>query len=189
MTHHIDLDTLTLDKGLHGAREEGVCIMEAVAWWADEPHSDSPACVSPVLAAFGRSWNDGLPDDRRQELRRYIPLLAGTAGDEAADERRAWMALDWLIRVHTPAWLRLAGLTEQAERLEALPELTGGAQVPSIKPMLEAVRQDATAAGDAAGDAAWAAAGDAAGDAARDAARAKQERRLVAMVHAARRPS
>ena len=83
------------------------------------------------------------------------------------------MALDWLVRVHTPAWLRLAGLVDQADLLAGLAEVDAGT-CPSIKPMLEAVRMDAAAAGgvvrDAAWAVAWAVAGDAAGDAARDAA-------------------
>jgi len=80
--------------------------------------------------------------------------------------KRSLMAADWLIRVHTPAWLRLAGLVKQAESLEQLPEITAMKQFPSIRGPIEAVRQDA----DAAGDAARAAAGDAARDAARAAA-------------------
>ena len=166
----IDIETLELLNGAHGSRSEGVCLLEAVAWFAGEPHTDHPACVSPVLSAFGRSWNDALPDDERQKLKPYVPRLVGTSGDAAADTRRAWMTTDWLVRVHTPAWLRLAGLDEQAAQLEALLELVSADQIPPIKPVLEAVRKDAAAAGaaarDAAGDAAWAAARDAARDAA-----------------------
>ena len=37
------------------------CAMEAVAYIAGEPWSDSPQCASPVIAAFMRAWNDSLP--------------------------------------------------------------------------------------------------------------------------------
>jgi hypothetical protein len=80
------------------------------------------------------------------------------------------MAADWYIRVQTPAWLRLAGLTTQAEALEAFPEIIDFSAVPSLKPTLDAIRQDAAAAWDAAWDAARAAAWDAARAAAWDAA-------------------
>lgn len=165
-----------LDKGAHEA--DGVaCAMEAVAYVAGEPWSDHPACACPILGAFMRAWNDGLPDNERDTLLRpLVPLLVGTKASKETEDRRALMAADWLIRVHTPAWLRLAKLDAQAGSLEALPEITAFAQVPSLRGPLEAVRKDAAAAraavGDAVGDAvragvgaAWAA-GAAVGDAA-----------------------
>jgi hypothetical protein len=79
------------------------------------------------------------------------------------------MAADWLIRVHTPAWLRLAKLDAHADALAALPEITDFAQCPSLMPTLNAAKQDADAAGAAAGAAARAAARAAAEAAARDA--------------------
>jgi hypothetical protein len=183
MTKVLDLDDLVLDRGSHDSPDEGMCVMEAVAVVAGETFSDHPACASPVIGAFLRSWNDSLNDTDRQQLKRYVTLLPGTASTPEVEDARAWMALDWLVRTYTPAWLRLAKLDDQAVRLEALPEFRAGMDVPSIRPTIDAVRSDAAAARDAAGaaagaaawaaagDAAWAAAGDAAGDAARDAAR------------------
>ena len=55
MSAPFDLDTITLDSGSHDRRTDGVCVMEAVAWWAGEDHSDRPECVSPVIGAFLRS--------------------------------------------------------------------------------------------------------------------------------------
>ena len=159
IVNELDLETLELKAGGHAPGSGEMCVMEAVAFVAGESWSDHPACASKVIGAFMRSWNDSLDDTGRQLLKPYVTRLVGTAGDDALEARRAWMATDWLVRVQTPAWLRLAGLTEQAERLAALPELVGGDQVPSIKPALEAARSDAAAA--------WAAAWDAARDAAR----------------------
>src|SRR5258708_1432554 len=115
-TMTIDLETLTLAKGAHENRDDGLCLMEAVAWFAGRPHSDKPPCVSPVLGTYGRALNDVLPDIPRQELRQFIPQLPGTAGD-GKDETRGYIALDWLIRTWTPAWLDLAGLTAEAAAL------------------------------------------------------------------------
>jgi hypothetical protein len=92
-------------------------------------------------------------------------------------ERRAYLALDWLIRVYTPAWLDLVEATKPyASALRALGEIVDMASAKAAEPVVRA----ATAAGggaaraaawaaawDAAGDAAWAAAWDAAGDALR----------------------
>lgn len=171
-----ELDHFTLDKGDHDSFENGHCAMELVSYLAGENFSDSPLCTCPVLATFVRSWNDRLPDEERNELLRdLLPRLIGTR-DKAKQERRAMMAADWLVRTHTVAWLRLAGLNKQADALSSLPEITSMAQVPSIKPAIEAARDDARAARAAAWDAAWGAAWaaalgaawDAAGDAAWD---------------------
>jgi hypothetical protein len=174
-----------LESGAHTSPESGLCAMEAVAYIRRQPHSDHPPCVSPVIAAFMRSWNDGLPDDERGILLPLLPKLIDTA-NPALEERRALMAADWLVRTHTVAWLRLAGLNDNADALANLPEITAMAQVPSIRGPIEAARKNASAAWaaawaaagaaaraaawDAAGAAAWAAAWDAAGAAARAAA-------------------
>uniref|UniRef100_UPI001C2D4D4A hypothetical protein n=1 Tax=Sphingomonas bacterium TaxID=1895847 RepID=UPI001C2D4D4A len=141
-----------LDSGGHKTFAAGVCAMEAAAYISRQPWSDAPECVCPVIGAFMRSWNDALPDDQRTSLLLpLIPLTIGTKGSDKLAERRSMMAVDWYIRVHTPAWLRLSGLTEQADGLAALPELTAQDQMPSIRAPLEAVQRDASAARSAAG--------------------------------------
>jgi hypothetical protein len=170
----LDLDALWLAYGAHNTPHDGLCVLEAAAYLAGERHSDHPQCVSPVIGAFLRSWNDALDDGDRQTLKQYVPRVVGTASTPEVEDARAWMALDWLVRDYTPRWLRLAGLTEQADRLADLPEFRAGMDVPAIRPVIDAVREDARAAWDAAWAAAWdavrVAAGDAAGDAVRDAA-------------------
>ena len=165
------LDTLVLDSGGHEPDGE-FCVMEAVAYVAGEPWSDSPECVSPIIAAFLRSWNDGLPDDERQMLKPYITRVIGTKTTKAAEDKRAWMATDWLVRECAPAYLRLAGLTEYAEKLERLAALTTAKRAEKAQPTISAASKASAAARAAAGDAAGAAAGDAARAAAWDAARA-----------------
>jgi hypothetical protein len=176
MTHHIDLDGIHLISGAGSPDGDELCVMQWVARFAGEPVTDHPACTSPVLTAFAIAWNDAASDEQRQELIPYIPRLVGTAGDSAADERRAWPATDWLVRTFTPTWLRRAGLTERAAELEALPELTSTELARSAQAVIDRAKSEAYAAAGAAagaaGAAAWAAAGAAAWDAARAAARA-----------------
>jgi hypothetical protein len=156
-------ETFHLSSGSHEDFKDGACALELVSYVAGETWSDHPECVCPVLAAFFRAWNDGLADaDRDETLRPFLPRLIGTNGGSALAERRALMAADWLVRVHTPAWLRLAKLNAQADALEALPEIVSMAQIPSVRGPIEAVRKDASAARAAAWDAAWEAARDAA---------------------------
>src|SRR6266545_2074194 len=162
MTSHVDLDAIRLDRGGHDTRDQGVCLLEAISWFAGEEHTDHPRCVSPVLGTFGRSWNDALDDQTRQRLIPFIPRMVGTASD-GADEARAWTLTDWLVRVCAPAFLRTAGLTEQAQQLEGAPPITGPESAASLQGALDMAAAAAwVAAGDATGDAAWAAAGDAA---------------------------
>lgn len=167
-------ETFHLGAGYHKNFNDGACALELVSYVAGELWSDHPKCVCPVLGTFFRAWNDVLSDDERDAtLRPFLRRLIGTNGGPSLAKRRSLMAADWLIRVHTPTWLRLAKLITQADALEALPELTSMAQIPSIRGAVDAARTDAAAAWDAARDTwdAWEArdAWDATWEAARDA--------------------
>ena len=158
----LDLDKLVLKPGSHKPDGE-FCVMEAVAYVAGEPWTDSPKCACPILSAFMRRWNDDLDDAGRQTLKPYIPRLVGTKSTKAIEQRRGWMLADWMVRTHTPAWLDLAGLKDQASALRDLPELTKTTHLKTAMEPLNEGRKLATATWAAAGDAAWDAAGDAAG--------------------------
>jgi hypothetical protein len=172
MTHHVDHATITLAKGSHSVADScggspQRCLFEWYNWLTRDEHTDAcPPGVSRVLHSFGIALNDLLPDDRRQELVRYLPNgtspLAGT--DDGRDEARGYLALDWLIRTYLPTWLALVpALAEHAAAAAGLPVIAGLETAEFAGPVVRA-------AGDAAGDAARDAAGDAARDAARDAA-------------------
>ncbi|MGH8032936.1 MAG: hypothetical protein ACREO8_11385 [Luteimonas sp.] len=153
------VQAMELKAGRHRSLEQGACLMEAVSYVAGERWSDHPECACPVISTFLRSWNDGLPNHERTKLLRdLIPLIIGTRSTPEVEQRRATMAADWLIRTNTPAWLRLAGLTAQADALAGLPEITDFAQCPSLMPTLNAARMDADAARVASQAAAWEAA-------------------------------
>lgn len=155
------LETLTLLHGSHSSFEDGACAMEVVSYLAREEHTDHPHCTCPAIAGFMRSWNDSFSDDaeRTRVLRPLLTTVIGTRGSDQLLVRRSYMAIDWDIRVRSPAWLRAAGLVAQAEAIEALPEIT-------TRQGLERARQASAAAWDAASAAASAAAMDAAMDAA-----------------------
>lgn len=160
-----ELATLTLMKGGHHSRENGMCIMEATAWLADEPHSDHPECVCPVIAAFARNWNDSLSDeDRNRLLKPILPRLVGTRATKAVELRRSWMAVDWLVHESAPAWMDLTeSLKGHAAKLRALPAIDCATAAGLAQVTLNEARS--------ASDAAWAAARAAARAAAWDAAK------------------
>src|SRR5215217_5966254 len=98
------LETLHLQNGSHSSYEKGACAMEYVAWLAGEDITDAPQCASPVLRIYTIGLNDRWDNDQRQRLKPFLPRIVGTAGD-GQDEARSYLALDWLIRSFTPAWL------------------------------------------------------------------------------------
>ena len=122
--------------------------MEMVSYMAHEPWSDHPACASPLLGAFLRSWNDALDQDTRQRLKPYADLIIGTAGN-GKDEARAWMCVDWLARTQLPMWLDLAGLSEHAAAVRALCVIGSTDTARSGQATIAAARAAARAAGDA----------------------------------------
>ena len=56
---------------------------------AEEPFSDRSGTVSPVLGAFLRTYNDGVGDERRQDLYPLASLVVGTASSRAVEDERA----------------------------------------------------------------------------------------------------
>lgn len=121
----LDLLTTPLSAGKHLPDSGKACVMELVSHLAGEPWSDHPACVSPMIADFLRTWNDMMEDADRQQLRQLVPLVIGTRTTRADDDIRHWMVVDWLVREYTPAWLDLAGFTGLANNLRTLPAIAG----------------------------------------------------------------
>lgn len=119
------VDIRFLSHGAHAPNDDGhYCFVEAWCYLRDFEWTDHPAQMSPVIASFLRRWNDGLVDGKRDEaLVRYL-LHEFAPGDSEVEEQRSYLAFDWLIRTHLPAWLRLVpALAGHAARIEALPEV------------------------------------------------------------------
>ena len=108
-----------LQPGFHGAPEDGLCVLEAVAWMAGLPHSDQPACVCEVLATLLRSTNDHMPHFQRQRLIPFLPRLIDTRNPALANPRAT--ALAWrAVTVFAPIPLAAAGLLEPAAALSQI---------------------------------------------------------------------
>src|SRR5207249_2215704 len=102
---------------------------------------------------------DGLPTDE-ERARMLGPLQGLTVGTKASREverRRALMAMDWFVRVHTPAWFDLTpALKPSGDALRALDEIN---TLAALKAVTAGALGKATTEADAAWDAAGAAAG------------------------------
>jgi hypothetical protein len=81
---------IKLSRGSHRSPRQGICVMELASLLAGERFSDSPESVCPVIGSLMRSYNDAVPDARRQDLYPYAARILGTRSTlEVAEERRA----------------------------------------------------------------------------------------------------
>src|SRR5690242_21203994 len=100
--------TVRLSRGRHQGPEQGACVMELASMLASEPFSDHPRTVCPVVGAFLRAYNDGLPDDRRQDLYEYAARVVGSASSRRVRRARAKRCLLWFSEeipgARKPSW-------------------------------------------------------------------------------------
>ena len=71
--------------------------MELASMLADEPFSDRPPSASPVIAALLRTYNDGVCEDRRQDLYPLASMIVGTAGSRGVERDRASRCLEFAL--------------------------------------------------------------------------------------------
>jgi hypothetical protein len=81
--------TVRLARGKHTSPERGACVMELSSMLADEPFSDRPQSVCPIVASFLRAYNDALDDEHRQDLYRFASDCIDTRGPRALERARA----------------------------------------------------------------------------------------------------
>jgi hypothetical protein len=87
--------TVRLAAGRHRSPRFGVCVMELASMLAAEPFSDRPRNASPVVAAFLRTYNDGLDDERRQDLYALASLIVDSAARRSVERERASRCLEF----------------------------------------------------------------------------------------------
>lgn len=77
----------SIKKNSHRTREEGMCVMEAVAYVAGLPHSDHPECTDPIITRICIVTNDGSGYRVRQQLFHDPKLLLRLAGSRTRNQR------------------------------------------------------------------------------------------------------
>jgi hypothetical protein len=104
------LDSIRLEPGSHLSRDLGVCLMEAVAAYSGERHTDHPAAVPLALQWFCWGLNDGLVWERPDLEPRIRALVPGLATiKEVLLEDVQIMAECWLDW-DACEWMRLADI-------------------------------------------------------------------------------
>lgn len=126
------------------ARTAGFSVLEAVACWAGQRHTETPASLSPVLAAFARRWEHGLGSaGQRAMLKQFIPALPNTV-DPAVDEALAVLAIDWLARHAVPLWLDHAEVVGWPDRLRATAAIRSPADCDALSDQITAAMAKVT---------------------------------------------
>jgi hypothetical protein len=69
--------------------------MELASMLAGESFSDRPASTSRVIAAFLRTYNDGVDGERRQDLYQLAAVIVGTAAGRAVERERVSRCLEF----------------------------------------------------------------------------------------------
>jgi hypothetical protein len=76
--------------------------MELASMLSGEPFSDRPGGSSPVVAALLRTYNDGLDDQRRQDLYPLASMIVGTASARRVERQRAIRCLEFALALGVP---------------------------------------------------------------------------------------
>lgn len=98
--------TIKLSKGKHTSKEHGACVMELASMLADEPFSDHPSAVCPVIASLLRAYNDSIDDRRRQDLYAYAAKVVGSRGSTEVERMRTEHLTTWIAKPTTRRWTR-----------------------------------------------------------------------------------
>lgn len=104
---------------------------------ADEPFSDRPSSVSPTVGAFLRTYNDGLDEERRQNLYSVAAAIVGSARRRAVERERINRCLEFALSHHGRAPASRASLAlatpEPAGAWAAIAALESGAHEEALK--------------------------------------------------------
>ncbi len=98
--------TIRLSKGKHTSKEHGACVMELASMLADEPFSDHPAAVCPVIGSVLRAYNDSIDERRRQDLYAYAAKVVDSRGSAELERLRTDHVTDWIAKPTRLHWTR-----------------------------------------------------------------------------------
>jgi hypothetical protein len=100
----VSAQTVKLRPGRHAGPEDGACVVELASMLAGESFSDHPRCVSPVIAAFLRGYNDGIGDFRRQDLFPVAAEIVGSTAPAEIEAARLERCREWVRPLYRWRW-------------------------------------------------------------------------------------
>lgn len=93
-----------------------------------------------AIAAFVSVWADEAAPGGPAAPLTLLPSAAERAQGTEFD--RAWLCVDWLVRVHAATWLEAGGQAAVTSALRALPPIRDLDSLEAARPALEAVYDD-----------------------------------------------
>jgi len=99
--------TIKLSRGKHSSPSDGACVMELASMLAGERFTDHPESVCSAIGSFLRAYNDGVEDDRRQDLYDYAARVVGSRSSAEIERARAERLLEWAAQRNWRRWTRL----------------------------------------------------------------------------------
>jgi hypothetical protein len=132
----------TLKFGKHKDREHGLCLLEAAAYVAGEPHTDRPLCVCPVIAEYCRVLNDANwlnDDDRTEYLYPIVEKIINTLKPES-EEWRAARLIETASRSVLPYVMMCCDRDDLVRLTLAKPDIVGVATAAVTREMVETVK-------------------------------------------------
>lgn len=111
------------------------CLRAAETNLSGESWVELPHCACPVIAGLVQRLAYSADAPLRAAVKVYAARLPGTRTSCRVEQRRGWLAADWIVRTHTPAWLDLANMAHSAEALRTLPKICspGAAQAANAR--------------------------------------------------------
>lgn len=91
---------ITLSRGDHKSPQQGMCIMECVAYIAGEQHTDHPACASQIVTNFAIGLNDIVWDADRNKLLPFVLRIVNSRGSVEIERIREDMIMRFYYRAH-----------------------------------------------------------------------------------------
>jgi len=109
-----------LSTGFHETPEEGMSIMECVAYVCGEEHSSYPLRACPVISELVRDIADHASDRDRQTLVQFILPIACSVASEEVTHKRLFYCVDFVARTLAPDVLTYFCRIEEARALQKL---------------------------------------------------------------------
>ncbi len=95
-----DWKAFQFGSGSHGSREDGMCVMECVAYIAGEEHTDQPACACPLITQLAIWVNDTCRSDQERNERlspHMFRLAVSRLHDPKLSKTREKIAACWAL--------------------------------------------------------------------------------------------
>lgn len=112
-----------LSTGFHETREDGMNILECVAYICGHEHSSYPPSACPVISEVVRTIADRASEEDRQTLAQYILPIAFSVASDSVAYKRLFYCVDFVVRQLAPAALTYFGRVSDAMALQTLDDI------------------------------------------------------------------